>query len=62
MRSGWKHCAMWVASALRKVGEGEHPSPGGGSEVPHAIAPRRQLRMDSHMPHPPTCLEDVHTE
>ena len=53
---------MWVASALHKVGEGEHPSPEGGPKAPRAITPRHWLGMDSHMPHPPTCLQDVRME
>ena len=62
MRSEWKHCTMWVASALHEVGEGEHLGPRGGSEAAHAIAPRHWLGMDSCMPHPPTHLQDVRME
>ena len=50
---------MWAASALCKAGEGKHPSPGEGPKVPRTVAPRCRLRMDSHMPNPPTCLQDV---
>ena len=66
--SSWDH-QEWV-EALHHVGglssvqsgRDEHPGPTGGPKVARIIAPRCHLGMDIHVPHPPTCLRDVHME
>ena len=54
-----------MASAQCEVGKDEHPGPGGGPEAACNTASRCQLRelgMDIHVAHPPTCPRDVTME